>query len=364
MENATPVWRRFVDMENSHVRGWYDVRSGEISQHDPITKDVTARVRDGLSQAIPGYNPENNGVIAGNIQYGTIDLDISPGILPAPFDWGLMISGRFSDDSKQNYAKKIADYFVKTILFMLERRDDAEAHLKQSAVALEKRLAASGSGMTLKAMQIDRVRMADHDIGPIYTMIAQVSMIDDTLHAIDAVYEIRPQDRSRNTALGRDIKQQAARRQRAGGNEIVDLTLYHALQTMSQDKQEALYTFLRAQTNPDGNATNTWTAEQCLAQNIDLPVAIETIKSKDGILTGRVRLSENLIFIRNRFSAKLTLPETVAAHVAGRPIGEIIQHPWLPDDAPIIRCQKGEKGLTYITIEPAMVSLKTGKPPR
>ena len=358
MEKTIPVWQRRVTVDGAKTRGWHDFEDWEEDDLQAAKNQRTvAKLAERIGRENEGIAIESAGVQIGERGYAMVDIHVAPEVMPFPFSYGVTVSGCSIPPSMKGAKADVllVEYYAKVIGQMLRRTQEALDSLQ--AVHARAMATTSQTGIEVRAIQIRRVYAYNGSDVPKYQCLVETGIVDEDLTDTSVIYDVEAEKPKTFSFLSHDARQQAKRRRRRNMGEHVDITLWHALQKMKPEALRALYDLLRKHKNASGYATNQWTAKQCLDAGIELPAEIETIKTKDGILTGRVRLSPELIYNRNRFTAAITLPETVRNGAIGRPLGDVLQHPWLPHERPVLKCEAGQGAKTYITIEPLLVTL-------
>lgn len=195
-------------------------------------------------------------------------------------------------------------------------------------------------------------------------VLARYTMIDEMLQEREACFVLENRHR-RQTYLGREANAQANRRDKREGGLIVDSVLWSALQRLTTRQITKLQDLL---TKGNGQYQTgryaEWTAAQMLEEGLKLPDEIETIKAKNGLISGRVRLAEAIVFNRKRLLIPGNIPLSIANRIEGARLGEYVQHPWLPQDSTADKVKHYDNGTLAIYIAPPYVHFPSGTPAR
>lgn len=299
-------------------------------------------------------------IAVNDCQYSNIDVACLPGCLPAPFHkgiriWGFLRStGPISEKALWNeYGQAIEDLAVRT--------GDACEEMREIVNQAEKTV--EGTGMRLISYR--PVSYGKTKVGTaMMDVLARYTMIDEMLQEREAYFVLENRHR-RQTYLGREANAQADRRDKKRDGLSVDAILWSALQRLTTRQMTKLEELLiKGNGQYQTGRYAEWTAAQLLEKGLRLPDEVETIKAKNGLISGRVRLAENVVFNRKRLLIPGNIPLSIANKIEGARLGDLVQHPWLPQECTADKVKHYDNGSLAIYIAPPHVHFPSGTPAR
>lgn len=89
----------------------------------------------------------------------------------------------------------------------------------------------------------------------------------------------------------------------------------------------------------------------------NVPGLVTAFKVKDGCVTAKVRLDDGVYWNDGGVTIqKTTLPDSIVAVLPGRPLRDVIDHPWINGEARIASCKRSRNGSVTVRVTP-------GRPP-
>ena len=290
--------------------------------------------------------------------YGFIDVTCRAGLLKAPFRSRPLSIQAFQRKSPRIPEQVLWDAYGETIAELMTSPARASEMMRKMTDRIERIL--SGTGMEL-------VRYHPTQVGRESISIeATIRMVDANLDDCEAVFHLEhgvSKYTMRNfQSLKREAKAQAARVGRRQGGHVTDAIMYAALSIMTTREQRKLETFIREQAGRDRRYVDEYRNKELADRGLNVPEVIETLKVKDGIISGRVRISPNATFNRNRILIAGHLPQSFVQKAAGMRLGDIVQHPWVPGDVIVEECKTHNADRTAIRIAVPQVHFPSGIP--
>lgn len=285
--------------------------------------------------------------------YGLIDVVCRKDVLKAPFHMPMRIKG-YLHKSEAEHEDRFWTHFgvdIEELMTSPRRASDVMRKITDKAEDIIR-----GTGM-----KIERYRPVEYSKGEL-TILADIRMIDHGLTEVIARFALQSNHRNDFGYLTREANAQADRIKRKTDGYIVDTIMFNALSTMTDNQVRKLESFLRQEAKKAKFHPPEYRSNELKEQGVTLPASVETISSKDGILTGRIRLSPDITFNRKRLLVGRVLPDSVISTVTGKSLGSVIEHPWLASDIKIERCSIHETGRTALTLKMPMVYFPSGIP--
>lgn len=300
-----------------------------------------------------GDRPAASDLIVNIDQYNGIHVACRPGLLKAPFRARtIRIYGYLQKTPKLSDAA-LWQAFGQTITELMTAPARASRQMLEVVDRIDRTI--SGTGMEL-------IRYHPIEVGTEIVIAATVRLIDQHLQEIEARFHLESGNSNNFRFLTREAKAQAERLERQEGGLLVDVILYNALAIMTGREMRRLADFLNNDTGRGRGYIPEYRNKEMADRGIRLPDAIETIKAKDGIISGRVRLSENLTFNRNRMLVAGHLPTSLLHRIKECTSGDVVQHPWVPTDAIVTKCIHHNAKRTAVHLKMPLVHFPSGVP--
>ena len=139
------------------------------------------------------------------------------------------------------------------------------------------------------------------------------------------------------------------RMKKCGGTLTVEPIVNRLLKTMDRNHRDRLVSHLVQ--NPIASLCTrayepTWNQWQLNRAGHAVPLMLESVRFKEGLLMGRVRISSTITWNNKRLSlSKMDIPESLVEALIGERLGKLIDHQALDPDAIIerIQFQKNER---------------------
>ena len=301
---------------------------------------------------------ENGDIIVIVGSYGYMDVTCRAGLLKAPFRSTPLSIQAFQRKAPRLPEQVLWEQYGKTIAELMT----APARASQMMRAMTDRIERTLSGTGMELLRYHPTEVGKESI----SVAATIRMVDANLDDCEAVFHIE-HGASKYTmrnfqALNREANAQAARIGRRQDGHVTDAVMHAALSTMTTREQRKLETFIREQAGRDRGYVDEYRNKELADRGLRVPEAIETLKVKDGIISGRVRISANATFNRNRFLISGHLPQSYVQKAAGMKLGDIVQHPWVPEDIIVEECKTHNANRTAIRISVPQVHFPSGIP--
>ena len=295
-------------------------------------------------------------VIVGS--YGYMDVTCRAGLLKAPFRTRPLSIQAFQRKSARIPEQVLWEAYGETIAELMTSPARASGMMRDLTDRIERTL--TGTGMELLRYHPTQVGRESISVE------ALIRMVDTTLDDCEAVFHLE-HGVSRYTArnfqsLNREANAQARRIARRQDGHVIDTIMHAALGAMTTREKRKLTEFIREQAGRDRRYVPEYRNKELADRGLNVPEAIETLKVKDGVISGRVRISHNATFNRNRMLVSGHLPQTFIQKAIGSRLGDIIQHPWVPGDVVIEECKTHAADRTAIRIEIPQVHFPSGIP--
>jgi len=290
--------------------------------------------------------------------YGYMDVTCRAGLLKAPFRSRPLSIQAFQRKVPRIPEQVLWDSYGETIAELMISPARASGMMRRLTNRIDKTL--SGTGMELLAYHPTEVGSESISIE------ARIRMVDANLDDCEAVFHIEHGD-SKYTArnflnLNREAKAQAVRVGRRRDGHITDAVMHAALSTMTTHQKRKLEAFIRDEAGRDRHYVDEYRNKELADRGLNVPDAIETLKVKDGVISGRIRISDNATFNRNRLLVTGHLPQSFLQRVAGGRLGDIVQHPWVPGDVIVTACKTHNVDRTAMKIAMPQVHFPSGIP--
>lgn len=290
--------------------------------------------------------------------YGYLDVTCRAGLLKAPFRSAPLSIQAFQRKAPRIPEQVLWDAYGETIAELMTSPARASTLMRRLTDRIQKTL--SGTGMELVAYHPTEVGRDSISIE------ARIRMVDANLDDCEAVFHIEHGD-SKYTArnflnLNREAKAQAARVGRRKDGHITDPVMHAALSTMTTREKRKLENFIRDQAGRDRRYVDEYRNKELSDRGLNVPDAIETLKVKDGVISGRIRISDNATFNRNRLLITGHLPQSFLQKALGERLGDIVQHPWVPGDVIVTECKTHNVERTAMKIAMPQVHFPSGIP--
>ena len=276
---------------------------------------------------------ENGDIIVIVGSYGYMDVTCRAGLLKAPFRSTPLSIQAFQRKAPRLPEQVLWEQYGKTIAELMT----APARASQMMRAMTDRIERTLSGTGMELLRYHPTEVGKESI----SVAATIRMVDANLDDCEAVFHIEH------------------------GASKYTMRNFQALNreaTMTTREQRKLETFIREQAGRDRGYVDEYRNKELADRGLRVPEAIETLKVKDGIISGRVRISANATFNRNRFLISGHLPQSYVQKAAGMKLGDIVQHPWVPEDIIVEECKTHNANRTAIRISVPQVHFPSGIP--
>lgn len=285
----------------------------------------------------------------------SIEVLCKPNVLPAPFHKGMEIGGVIVQHQKLS-DELIWDQFGRKVVALIEQRTDMCDTMREATSRVEKLCSENGMRLLGYVPTDFSYWIGKGHLGIRY----EIEMIDRNLEEVQAIFFIATGMKQGFSPLLREATKQSERMARKTDGFITDSIMMNAIKKMPDYQIKKLKGFLKKNQNlrysdQYGNET----AKRAKESGISIPKEIETINTKNGLISGRVRISEGISFNRKVLLINQLMPETLMASMIGKKLRSVIDHPWLPE-AKIIKVKTVNKQKTAITIEPELVFFPSG----
>ena len=342
--------------------------SNPVHGHGPIfptrkmntkEKRYSRRIAQSIAKRREDLRTMNDDDILVNLDgYGNLHVACRAGLLKPPFGSAPIVIYSYLKASARVTDEVLWDTYGSIIAELMTR--PARMCDVMRAVVDEIESAIAGTGMRLLRYRPTEVR------NDAISVMADIRMIDLNLDEQEAIFHVSgPGNRTSRSNIGelkREARAQAERITRREEGYIVDTVLNAALGTMTDRGLRRLESFIREEAGRDRGYIQEYRHKELIDRGISVPEAIETLKIKNGIITGRVRLSENATFNRNRLLISRHLPSALIHRIRESKIGEIVEHPWVGADIAVTDCKTHEADRTAISIDVPMVHFPSGIP--
>jgi len=285
----------------------------------------------------------------------SVEVLCKPNVLPAPFHKGMEICGVIVQHQKLT-DDLIWDQFGRKVVILIEQRSTICDTMREATDRVEKICNENGMKMKGYVPTDFSYWIGKGNLGIRY----EIEMIDRNLEEVGAIFFIGTGMRQGFSPLLREAAKQSERLARKTDGFIADSVMMNAIKKMPEYQIKKLNGFLKKNQNlrysdQYGNET----AKRAKDSGITIPKEIETINTNNGLISGRVRLSEGISFNRKVLLINQLMPETLMTSMIGKTLRSVVDHPWLPE-AKIVKVKTVNKNKTAITIEPELVFFPSG----
>lgn len=297
-------------------------------------------------------------IVKSSVFINHVDVYVRKGVLPPPFHRGLRIESMLTLRDCQDESN-----IVEHLLPPLRTLTTNAAKAAQAMLRVVDRLDATIAGRGMKLLSYRPVSYREGRYsGENLKILAVLSFIDEALRSTEAEFVLDSWVRSFRL-LQRESSAQAKRALAQESGLRVDAVLHQALGTMTARERDRLAEVLLEGNRDARSQFREWTRAEMMSDNrLRLPECVETIRAKDGLVSGRVRLAPKVTFNRKTLQIGGHLPGSVMAGLEGKPIKQVVDHPWLPKDRRIATAKHHSQGRTSLTFDPPMVMIPSGIP--
>lgn len=319
-------------------------------------RQIALRISD-LTEDDLAINADKIRLEIGESPYGYHPIHLQKGTLKPPFHEKIHLMGYVHelDFDNEHTWSEIAQKIIRIIR---EHGDFCERLRDMTGKILA---ICDKHGMRLKSYTIPSIGFDQIGV-PALDLVAKITMVDESLMTRDVQVAIMGRSKNAYRDLIMHGKAQEYRARRKKDGLVTTMVMQNALLHQNYDNrfeiEGEITRYLQAEmTNKDHQGE---LHRRLRERRLINPRTIETISVKNGEIRGRIRLEAGISINRHAITLNQVLPQSIQATAVGKKLRDVVEHPWIPDEAIVTKIITRREEATIIEFDCQKVIFPSG----